>query len=152
VRYPFQVGIRTGIKRERASGRLNVILQNIRSPLFLFQMESEIIVELQCRFVHLQNCQLERCLAKFPCQFGGMAQYETSNAHSSVERMACQNTDEYCICSFLKRNEADNSLAYSNKASWRSEKIDFCEKNVGDNDESGDGTGFNRPRCASSEI
>lgn len=65
-----------------------------------------------------------------------MVQNETSNAHSSVERMTSQNTDEYCVCSLLERNESDDSLTYGNKVSRRSEKIDFREKNVGDNNES----------------
>jgi hypothetical protein len=52
----------------------------------------------------------------------------------------------------LERDESDDLLAYGNKVSWRSEKIDFCEKNVGDNNESADRAGFKRPHGASSKI
>ena len=81
-----------------------------------------------------------------------MIQYETGDAHSSVERMTGQNTDEYCFRILLERHESDDSLAHGNKVSQRSEEIDFWEKNVRDDDECADSTRFKRGRLTSPEI
>jgi hypothetical protein len=53
----------------------------------------------------------------------------------------------------LERDESDDSFARSDKVSWCSEKIDFCEENVGNNNDCSEDTMFfKRLRNASSEI
>ena len=69
--------------------RLELILKNVGASFFLFHMESEFVVEFQCRLVPFCDCQFNRCLAKFFCEYDHMVQYEAGDAGSSVERMTC---------------------------------------------------------------